>query len=82
MSTKDKTRAKLMDSMRKTKESASAQSHQPTTASSAPKAQSKPAASTPAAKPAARKPASKAASSGYSRRGSDAYQSGGRIWPD
>ena len=81
MSTKDKTRAKLMDSMRKTKASASAQTHQSTTAS-APKAEAKPAASKPAPKPAARKPAPKAASGGYSSRGSDAYQSGGRIWPD
>lgn len=82
MSTKDKTRAKLMDSMRKTKESASAQTHQPAT-TSAPKAETKPAASAPSAeKPAARKPVAKTSSGGYTSRGKDAYQSGGRIWPD
>ena len=89
MSTSDKTRTKLMDSMRKTKESANAQSTEKAASQSEAKPEAKPVAK-PAAKPApkstpAKKPTAKAASGNYSSRGiseAGGYQSGGRIWPD
>jgi hypothetical protein len=83
MSEKDKTRSKLMESMRKTKESANAQStEKPAQSTAKPQAASKPKS---APKPAApRQPAAKASAGNYSSRGASGasnYQSG-RIWPD
>ncbi len=83
MSTKDKTRSKLMESMRKTKASANSTSETKSTKAAA---SSKPAASAPKKAPA-RKPAPRpaAGSGNYSSRGmvqGDSYQAGRRIWPD
>jgi hypothetical protein len=75
MSTKDKTREKLLNSMKKTKkvineQPDAKQEHAKTYAASAAKAN-------PAkAKKPARKPSTD------TKPASDPYQSGGRIWPD
>jgi hypothetical protein len=80
MSSTDKTRQKLMESMRKTKAGSASKSDTTTTKSdtkaSSSASQSKPAAKPAAAKrkPAARKPAPKS--------GGDPYQAGRRVWPD
>jgi hypothetical protein len=86
MSTSDKTRTKLMDSMRKTKESASAQgteqagkAEQPTQAAAKPAPKSAPKSAT------AKKKTAQPSSGNYSSRGTSeasGYQTGGRIWPD
>ncbi|MEJ2440931.1 MAG: hypothetical protein P8Z72_14905 [Gammaproteobacteria bacterium] len=79
MSTKDKAREKLLNSMRKTKEVINdqpdvKQAHAETYA---------PPAAKPAKKPAAAKTAKAgAATSARPMPASDPYQSGGRIWPD
>ena len=81
MSSTDKTRQKLMDSMRKTKAGSTSKSGTPKsdTKASSSAAQSKPAAK-PAAKPAPakRKPARQPVKKG----GGDPYQVGRRVWPD
>lgn len=79
MTAKDKTRQKLVDSMRKTKGTAS---DKPTpsakqTSATNTDSQSKPSRQpSPPAKQAQRIPASN------QQHGTDPYQSGGRIWPD
>lgn len=88
MSTSDKTRTKLMDSMRKTKESANAQSTEPAAQSEpkpAAKAAPKSAAKTTTKSAPAKKTATQKEPGNFSNRVSgetDGYQSGGRIWPD
>ena len=75
MSSKDKTREKLMGSMRKTKADAGiGSSKQPEPAARA-------AAPTPA-KPAAQKVSRPTPSSNPRTSSSDGYQSGARVWPD
>jgi hypothetical protein len=79
MNSNDKTRQKLVDSMRKTKVSA--------TKKAAPKAKVAP--KEPASKPApaaskraVKKPQQKATTAASSPVNADQYQSGRRIWPD
>lgn len=77
MSSKDKTRAKLMGSMRKTKADAGIETNM----------RAEPAATRRAAAPESAKPAvekrSRAAPSPQPRQiNSDGYQSGRRVWPD
>lgn len=74
MSNKDKTREKLMESMRMTKSDAGKAEDTGATESSKPKAE-KPVAKK-AAKKAEKKPAAKSAVN------ADAYQSAQRVWPD
>jgi|GEM_PF-1871288 len=89
MSTSDKTRTKLMDSMRKTKESANAQSTEQEQASQSAAEPAK-SATKPPAKPApksapAKKTTIQPSPGKYSSRitsEASGYQSGGRIWPD
>ena len=75
MSNKERTRDKLVASLRKTRVTVNEETQSPSATSAAP-VEKAPAA--PASKPAPRKPAPAMASSS----GSDAYQSGRRIWPD
>ena len=78
MSSKDKTREKLMGSMRKTKADAGIGSNE----------QAKPAASTTAATPPAAKPAARSSTPANrppqprTTGSADSYQSGRRVWPD
>jgi len=72
MSSKDKTREKLLGSMRKSKADAGID-----TPASPPRETQKPAA----AKPAVRKKAASLPEKS-TQGGSDAYQSGHRVWPD
>jgi len=80
MSTTDKTRNKLMDSMRKTKASATEKVEPAVTKESVEKKQpqqSKPAAATKPAKVAAKKPTTKTSDTATGR-----YQTVRRVWPD
>ncbi|MGB5260402.1 MAG: hypothetical protein WBO34_07765 [Gammaproteobacteria bacterium] len=82
MATADKTRQKLVDSMRKSKTGAASE---PAGGSRAPTAMKTPARRAPAKKPAARRqrPPTGAAMRAVTRQTSDnPYQSDGRIWPD
>ena len=77
MSTRDKTREKLVGSMRKTKAGAGIDSERVDTEPTVPdEASSKP------AKPAVRKGADSALSTKSDTVNGNAYQSGGRVWPD
>ena len=80
MSSTDKTRQKLMDSMRKTKAGSASKSDTPTTKSDT-KTSSNAGQTKPAAKPAAarRKPAARQQ---VRKGGGDPYQVGRRVWPD
>jgi len=80
MSSQDKTRSKLMDSMRKTKEGATAKSEPAVTTKSKEKKQpqqKKPAPAKKTARPAPVKVTKKKASTATGQ-----YQSGRRVWPD
>ena len=75
MSSKDKTREKLMGSMRKTKADAgigTTSKSEPVASQTAPEP----------AKPAPQKTTSRAPSSPPQTVSSDGYQSGRRVWPD
>jgi len=77
MSSTDKTRQKLMESMRKTKAGSASKSDTTTTSESkASSAGQSKAAAKPA--PAKRKPARKP----VPKTGGDPYQAGRRVWPD
>ncbi len=84
MTDTDKTREKLLSSIRKTKADAAAKSEQPSRAQETPKGRRavSPEAS-PADKPAPPRPAPrKARRSTEQQQTRDPYQSGRRIWPD
>ena len=77
MSSKDKTRAKLMGSMRKTKADAGIETNNRPESAAASKA------TTPkSAKPAVEKRTRAAPSTQPHHINSDGYQSGRRVWPD
>jgi hypothetical protein len=78
MSSKDKTRAKLMGSMRKTKADAGIGTDKKSESTAASQA-----AAPESAKPAAKKASSRATRTSQPRTMStDGYQSGRRVWPD
>ncbi len=84
MTDTDKTREKLLSSIRKTKAGVAAKSEQPSPAQGAPKRRKavSPEAS-PAEKPASPRPAPRKARRGTEQQQTrDPYQSGRRIWPD
>lgn len=84
MSDTEKTRQKLMDTIRRTKAGAAGTPEEaPQAAAEKPAPAAKPKAAKPKAKPSP-KPAAKSAPAKKSAGGSqaDAYQSGRRVWPD
>ena len=76
MSNKERTRDKLVASLRKTRVTVNEETQSKPATSAAPVEK----APAPASKPAPRKPAATIKSSSSS--GNDAYQSGRRVWPD
>jgi len=86
VSSKDKTRNKLVGSMRKTKAGIGADKSEATRANPAPSAaEPAPATKAPAAAAPARAPAAKASQAALARTAvpnADNYQSGRRVWPD
>ena len=85
MATADKTRQKLVDSMRKSKTGAARKpvTSKPAAGSRAATARKVPARRAPAKKPAARQQSTAAAMTAVTWQASDdPYQSDGRIWPD
>ena len=75
MTAKDKTGAKLVDSMRKTKAAAADKADSAANAAQETAKQKSP-------PPAKKRAAAKRVSDGADKHGSDPYQNGRRVWPD